>query len=552
MTVGSANQNVTFALRATILASDAQLYAARVAAVSTPLSAPTIAAVETWVAALKTAGVWDSIKDCGLMLGSDLAGALVKVKYPTGVPSSLLNTGLTNANYQPVGGMGWFGGNQNDNQAIDTVATIAQLGVSGTNLTMGLMRMDYRDESRPWFSEALDTGTAESPAYIADFNSGTPDKVAVTGNGPSLRFFSQTADSKLLMVENAALVQGHTGTNGGTVTDLLNGHFTLFKARRFGFDFFGTLRAGFYCLGTAMTRQQLVALSLATRNLYKTVGRIVTLPEEAYIGDSITAGFFVSDPNNRWSTKSAVARARWETNFGVPSSSIRVVNADAAPLIDRYQEIIATAPDSYSFMMGTNDLLQDGTTNGDPTIIADCKAKMTTVMTAAKATGKPVRWNGFPFTPNATLAKASAYETAFADVARQVGASYCSQWLRMADTGNPASLLGGDGVHPNEAGMTFLSNGDVELATGKTSRTLTLSFPSIAAGGGTQDQFVTLYPAALQSGYLNTTVTPPAGLTGITASATVTAANTVRVRLTNTSGAPSAPINGVFTVTLTF
>lgn len=27
---------------------------------------------------------------------------------------------------------------------------------------------------------------------------------------------------------------------GGTVTDLLNGHFTLFKVCRFGFDFFGT------------------------------------------------------------------------------------------------------------------------------------------------------------------------------------------------------------------------------------------------------------------------------------------------------------------------
>lgn len=536
----------------TSAAPEAAAYAARVAAVSAPLSAPTIAAVETWVAALKSAGVWDSIKDCGLMLGSDLAGALVKIKYPAGAPSSLANTGMTNAHYQPVGGVGWYGGNQNDNQALDTVSTISQLGISGTNLSMGLMRMDYRDTTIPWFSEALDTGTAEAPAYITDYNSGTPDKVGVTGNGPSLRVVSVTADAKAMVIENGAVVQDFSGANGGTVTDLLNGHFTLFKARRFGFDFFGTLRAGFYFVGSSMTKAQGIALSRATRTLYKTLGRIVTIPDCAYIGDSITAGFFVSDPNERWSTVSSVARNRWETNFGVPSSSIRVINSDAQPLINRYQDIIAAAPEEYSVMMGTNDLLTDGNANGDPTIIADCKAKMTTVMTAFKATGKPVRWNGFPFTPNVSAAKAAAYEVAFADAARTLGIPYCSQYLRMQDTGITVNLLGGDGVHPSTAGMAFLATGDVELATGKTTRSVTLDFPSVAPSGGTQDLSVTMYTAAL-AGPSNVSVTPPAGFpAGLTATATATASNTVRIRVTNSSGAAIDPPAGVFVVTLTF
>lgn len=532
-----------------LIEPEAAAYAAAVAAVSTPLSAPTIAAVSTWVSSVKAAGAWTAIKDCALMLGSNLAGALVKIKYPVGAPSSLLNTGMTDSNYQFVGGIGWYNGDLNNNQGLDSVATITQLGVGGSDLSMGLLRTDYRDNSPNWMSVAFDTGTLESPAAINDYNPGTADKRGLTGNGPSLRIASVSADAKALVMENGAVVNPFSGSNGGTTTDLGNGHFTIFRARRLGFDFYGTMRAGFYFLGTALTKAQATALSRATRTLYKTLGRIATATECAYIGDSITAGFFVTNPNNRWSTVSSVSLGRWETNFGAPSSSIRVLNSDAAPLIDRYQDIIATAPDEYSVMMGTNDVLTDGNANGDPTIIADCKAKMLTVLTAMKATGEPVRWNGFPYSPNFSLTKATAYEVAFADVARQLEIPYCSQYLRMADTGDTAALLGGDNVHPNDAGMAFLATGDVEMATLKTTRSVTLDFPLVAAGG-TQDLNVTMYSAKLAS---VVSVAPPGGLNaGLTATAVVTANDTVRVRLTNGTGGAIDPASGVFVVTLNF
>ena len=532
--------------------ADTLAYAERVAAVSDPLTEETIQAVDVWVKAVKEAGAWDPIKDCGLMLGSDLAAALVKIKYPDGAPASLLNTDMTDSNYQFVGGIGWYNGDLNNNQGLDTVATITQLGVGGSDLSMGLLRTDYRDNSPNWMSVAFDTGTLESPAAINDYNPGTADKRGLTGNGPSLRIASVSADAKALVMENGAVVNPFSGSNGGTTTDLGDGHFTIFRARRLGFDFYGTMRAGFYFLGTALTLAQATALSLATRTLYKTLGRIATTTECAYIGDSITAGFFVTNPNNRWSTVSSVSLSRFETNFGAPSSSIRVLNSDAAPLIDRYQDIIATAPDEYSVMMGTNDVLSDSEADGDPSIIADCKAKMLTVMTAMKTTAKPVRWNGFPFTPNITLAKATAYEVAFADVARQLEIPYCSQYLRMADTGDTAALLGGDNVHPNTDGMAFLAAGDVEMAGGETTRSVTLDFPSVA-GGGTQDLPVTMYSARLAGTPSTVDVTPPGGLdAGLTASAFVSADDVVMVRLTNGTGGAIDPDPGVFTVTLFF
>lgn len=550
--IATSNGNITLNWNLTVnpAVTEAQAYAARVAAVSTPLSAPTIAAIETWVAALKTAGAWAAIKDCGLMIGSDLAAAMVKIKYPAGAPSSLANIGMNNGHYQPVGGMGWYGGNENDNQSMDTVSTATQLGASGTNISMGFMRMDYRDEAKPWFSAAVAAGTAETPAYITDYNSGTPDKVAVTGNGPSLRVVSVTADSKALVVENGAVVQDYAGSNGGTVTALdASAHFTMFKARRFGVDFFGTLRSGFYFVGTALTKAQAVALSRATRTLYKTLGRLNVKATCAYVGDSITAGFFVGNPNNRWSTISAVARDREEINFGVPSSSIRVINSDAQPLINRYLDIIAEDPGEFSVMMLSNDIFTDGTTNGDPTIIADCKAKATTIATAFKNTGKPVRWNGFPFTPNVSATKAAAYDAAIADVMRTLDIPYCSQYLRMQDTGTTATLLGGDGVHPTEAGMAFLATGDVEMGTGKTTRSVSLNFPSVAAGG-TQDLNVTMYRAAPGA---SVAVVLPAGYpAGLTATAVATANDTVRIRVTNGTGAAIDPPAGTFLVTLNF
>lgn len=550
--IATSNGNITLNWNLTVNAAvtEAQAYAARVAAVSTPLSAPTIAAVETWVAALKTAGAWAAIKDCGLMIGSDLAAALVKIKYPAGAPSSLTNIGMNNSHYQLTGGVGWYDDHQNDNQELDTVSTATQLGASGTNISMGFMRMDYRDEAKPWFSAAVASGTAEAPAYITDYNSGTPDKVAVTGNGPSLRVVSVTADSKALVVENGAVVQDYAGSNGGTVTALdAAAHFTMFKARRFGVDFFGTLRTGFYFAGTSLTKAQAIALSRATRALYKTLGRLNTKVTCAYVGDSITAGFFVGNPNNRWSTISAVARNREEVNFGVPSSSIRVINSDAQPLINRYLDIIADEPGEFAVMMGSNDILTDGTTNGDATIIADCKAKYTTALTAFKNTGKPVRVNGFPFTPNVSAAKAAAYEAALADVCRALDMPYCSQYLRMQDTGNTAALLGGDGVHPTEAGMAFLATGDVEMGLSKTTRSVSLNFPSIAASG-TQDMNVTMYRAAAGA---SVAVALPSGYpAGLTATAVATASDTVRIRVANSSGAAIDPPAGTFVVTLNF
>lgn len=532
--------------------ADTLAYAERVAAVSDPLTDETIQAVDVWVKAVKEAGAWDPIKDCGLMLGADLAAALVKIKYPDGAPASLLNTDMTDSNYQFVGGIGWYNGDMNDQQGLDTVSTIAQLGVSGANLSMGLLRLDYRDEARPWFSDTIDTGSLESPGGIGGYNPGTKDKGGLAGNGPSLRISSNSADARVLFVENGAVVNPYSGADGGTTTDLGAGHFTMFSSRRNGFPFYATLRAGFYFVGTALTKAQAIAISRATLILYKTLGRFATKTECAYVGDSITAGFFVTNPNNRWSTISSVSLDRWETNFGVPSSSIRVKNDNAESLIDRYLDIIATAPDEYSVMMGTNDVLSDSEGDGDPTIIADCKAKMLTVMTAMKATGKPVRWNGFPFTPNITLAKATAYEVAFADVARQLEITYCSQYLRMADTGDTAALLGGDNVHPNTDGMAFLAAGDVEMAGGETTRSMTLDFPSVA-GGGTQDLPVTMYSARLAGTPSTVGVTPPVGLdAGLTASAFVSADDVVTVRLTNSTGGAIDPDPGVFTVTLFF
>lgn len=108
------------------------------------------------------------------------------------------------------------------------------------------------------------------------------------------------------------------------------------------------------------------------------------------------------------------------------------------------------------------------------------------------------------------------------------------------------NLLGGVGVHglPGHWGR---GAGDR-----RTTRSVTLDFPSVAPSGGTQDLSVTMYTAAL-AGPSNVTVTPPAGFpVGLTATATATASNTVRIRVTNTSGAAIDPPLGVFVVTLNF
>lgn len=74
-------------------------YQARVLAAGGTIQAATLNAVDAFVDNTKASGVWQLLVDVGVFAGDQLTAALVKLKYPNGVQSTLTNIGFLNGDY---------------------------------------------------------------------------------------------------------------------------------------------------------------------------------------------------------------------------------------------------------------------------------------------------------------------------------------------------------------------------------------------------------------------------------------------------------------------
>lgn len=80
-------------------------FEARVIAAGGTLTASTLAAVDNLVKSYKKENIWNKKIDIGLFVGSNLAAALVKLKFPSGVQSTLTPTDFVEGDYSQASGL---------------------------------------------------------------------------------------------------------------------------------------------------------------------------------------------------------------------------------------------------------------------------------------------------------------------------------------------------------------------------------------------------------------------------------------------------------------
>lgn len=85
--------------------ADAEDYFTRITTAGGTISAATKAATHRLVQDLKQGNVWNSLFDVGLLAGDQLAAALVKLKHPAGVQSTLTNVNFISGDYTEATGL---------------------------------------------------------------------------------------------------------------------------------------------------------------------------------------------------------------------------------------------------------------------------------------------------------------------------------------------------------------------------------------------------------------------------------------------------------------
>jgi hypothetical protein len=81
------------------------IYQNNVAIAGGTVTAATLGYLDTFVKGCKTDGTWTALVDVGVFCGSNLASALVKLKFPSGYPSSFINANFIETDYSQSTGL---------------------------------------------------------------------------------------------------------------------------------------------------------------------------------------------------------------------------------------------------------------------------------------------------------------------------------------------------------------------------------------------------------------------------------------------------------------
>jgi hypothetical protein len=203
------------------------------------------------------------------------------------------------------------------------------------------------------------------------------------------------------------------------------------------------------------------------------------------IGDSIVAGFTIADTSDRWSTLLATLLSSTEVNHGVNSSTMEkqtpVDPLGGQNLQDRFSQI-PTYSTSYGLLIGAAVINDFGINeaNYNPT-----NYKSDTLLWLADAYGKGwphekillvgpsylpddgfVHYGGVSGNPDPNRTQLLAFKDVFEVLAEEEGINIYQPYDHaVAVVEDPATLVGGDFIHPTETYHALIANGIHNLLT---------------------------------------------------------------------------------------
>ena len=490
------------------LQAETAIYINRVKAKSnTYIDSVTVQAIDRFFVIGKADGWLPLMKWVWCPMSSTLAGALVNLYNASGVPNEVVNNNFVTADYDPKIGLG-VGAVANPNKTLTTGFIPTNVGLTNSNVTVGVQVSDDLNFTNPGFYLAFNT------SYASNVN----PAIYINSSPIALGQIDTSSGASIVSNIQPCIVQGSWGpsnqfvgfNNGDNAVNSnttvvaarpLDQVVTLFNSTTYGTNASGKL--GMAYIGSFMTLAQNKSLIDASKNLLIAIGRLNDKGSIAlFEGDSITNGAGSSTAANRWASLVAGKISHRELNWGIGSSKLRKDvtasgnDAGIVGVINRYKNISTSFINTVFIMIGTNDLIDDGTSTGDPTAINDYKTKYTTVLNYYLAQRYSVIVCGIPYnavTTTYTPAVRNAYQLAGYQAASALSLPFVDCEFCFSDLTSPNSYFP-DTVHPNPAGHAIIANQVIEVYRGRTSRTPLMSFPTIAVGASADLTF-TMYGA---------------------------------------------------------
>lgn len=433
----------------TVSDPDAVDFFARVITNSGTISAPIQTAANTMFGSLKTASLWSKIVDMAVFMG-DFNAFPVKMKFPGGVASVLVNSGFVSGQFNQFTGLVADGGNDLDTGVVPNAhgmtATDQSVAVyfsnpgqisGGTNINIGAgsiffmwsnlkqYQMSGGSASGAGQTERLNVLTTDGSNIVSYGAGGAVDKSVSGGSSDaaaSIHIFSYGGS----FVASGTAIQGYVLANGLSATDVTNlsGILDAFMAARIA-----SSRAGI-----------------------------------GFFGDSITFGTGASDTAHDYASLVSAAMSLTQLNAGISGTVLQSINKKVSGSDGRtssYQRLSVLRPSKIHIQYGVNDINQ--TVAGGYTIALYQAQLVETVNILIATTGLTANdiCIGSPswftaFAGDGDRTRADAYAAAALAASVTAGTRFADCYAAIRDGGG-AGLLA-DGLHPNDAGHAVLAS----------------------------------------------------------------------------------------------
>ncbi len=421
-------------------------YQAAIIAAGGSISATHLTAVKAFVKTGYKDRWWFAIVDCCLFLGADLTSALVKIVAAPGAGTSYVNHNCVSGDYGATTGVSVSG---NSTKYLSTGVIPADQGLGKTNISMLFGSTGVPNAASVWGCDETDPGNTSCV-------SGNP--LSSQGNrGQSMDWSQSYTMGNSYMPTQVIGAQDGIRTfdqSGGNASD---GTFVteieMFRVTKFAVRYIAnTANAGFFAIGRMMTERQLRSMSAAAIRLHWAARTGTPATRYVYMGDSITHGQGVTDPNNTYPFLVNAARSVTSTtNTGIPGTDMGLDGNGLAGQ-HRYRGTETLPITKFFCMLGSNDVgNEDHTTDGDPVAIANYRSYLVTMANVLKGQGAQVIILSIPWTTRVNQTKCLAWVDGALGAASDAGVIGIDTCRPMIDSGDPGQYLG-DTVHLNIAG----------------------------------------------------------------------------------------------------
>ena len=556
------NKNYSDANAGIPLQIETAAYVNKLNAAGSLISGSLINAIDAFFVNGKVNGWLTKLVWCWAPMGSNLTGALVNLYAKAGIPASVVNNNFVAADYDQQLGFG-TGSVVNTTKYLSAGFQPATFGINTNNISAGMYsnNADASNGNEPLVGMDSPAASGRSSFYIVRSYSPTGQFQLAVGNtggqpydahfysacGPVALCLTVTGNQSYKETKNGLLLAD--ATLGLPIANIaLNADLNLFRTMWFSSYVFSAGKMNLAFLATPLSGTESAALTGAINKLMVATGASYASGGNAIMdGDSITEGLGATTNILRGSSQLCTSLGFNETNIGAQGAQLRqtaTAGGGTNGVIGGYLKdpfIVKLDYNFIRFLWGTNDAYAgDGTSTGDPTVIADFKAKYNAKVVIHKAIKKRCLITSPPWSSAINLTKLVKYVDAAADVAFTNDVPFVDFYNLIADLPTPSSAMF-DSLHPNPVGYKLCKDLEASVLNSKrTYRTPLVDYSATAiAAGASADLTFIIYNA---TDMMPVFVKPSAPISGISLNAWVstaavagTPAAIITLRATNTS-----------------